>query len=181
MSTFLFFLLLHFSVVCCAHTYRFSLIHSSALTLRLVVLERSCCSTVMKNKKRRREENPYSCKEKDQVSKSHFQKNMASTSRKGVEIRKFNGKNFSLWKEMMQDVLIIRRQVEAIPQLHHPNASGRECLLQHGQGDDNFLIVGEVGRLRRPSIQGRSRAERAKDADKPSLKGRSEARNGSKG
>ena len=27
---------------------------------------------------------------------------------------KFDGKNFSLWKEMMQDVLIIRRQVEAI-------------------------------------------------------------------
>ena len=39
---------------------------------------------------------------------------MASTSGTGVEIRKFDGKNFALWKEMMQDVLIIRRQVEAI-------------------------------------------------------------------
>ena len=39
---------------------------------------------------------------------------MASTSRTGVEIRKFDGKNFALWKEMMQDVPIIRRQIEAI-------------------------------------------------------------------
>ena len=39
---------------------------------------------------------------------------MASTSGIEVEIRKFDGKNFALWKEMMQDVLIIRRQVEAI-------------------------------------------------------------------
>ena len=28
--------------------------------------------------------------------------------------------------------------------LHHPNASDRESLLQHGQGDDYCLIVGEV-------------------------------------
>ena len=37
---------------------------------------------------------------------------MASTSGTRVEIRKFDGKNFALWKEMMQDVLIIRRQVK---------------------------------------------------------------------
>ena len=41
---------------------------------------------------------------------------MASTSGTGVEIRKFDGKKFALWKEMMQDVLIIRKHVEAI---HH--------------------------------------------------------------
>ena len=39
---------------------------------------------------------------------------MASTSGTRIEIRKFDGKNFALWKEMMQDVLIIRRQVEVI-------------------------------------------------------------------
>ena len=41
---------------------------------------------------------------------------MASTSEIGIEIRKFENKNFALWKEMMQELLIIRRQVEAI---HH--------------------------------------------------------------
>ena len=40
---------------------------------------------------------------------------MASTSSTGVEILKFDGKKFALSKEMMQDVLIIRRQVEVIP------------------------------------------------------------------
>ena len=59
-------------------------------------------------------------KEKDQVSKSHFQKNMASTSGTGVEIRKFDGKNFALWKEMMHDVLIIKKQVEAIRHSEKP-------------------------------------------------------------
>ena len=37
---------------------------------------------------------------------------MASTSRTGIEIRKFDDKNFALWKEMMQDVLIIRRKLK---------------------------------------------------------------------
>ena len=39
---------------------------------------------------------------------------MATQSSTNVEIRKFDGKNFTLWKEMMQDMLVIRRQVEAI-------------------------------------------------------------------
>ena len=39
---------------------------------------------------------------------------MASTSSTGVEIQNFDGKNFSLWKEMMKVVVIIRRQIEAI-------------------------------------------------------------------
>ena len=39
---------------------------------------------------------------------------MASASDTRVEIRKFDDKNFVLWKEMMQDVLIIRHQIEAI-------------------------------------------------------------------
>ena len=43
---------------------------------------------------------------------------MASTSSTGVEIQKLDSKNFALWKEMMQDMLIIRCQVEAI---HHNN------------------------------------------------------------
>ena len=45
---------------------------------------------------------------------------MASTSGTGIEIRKFDDKNFALWKEMMQDVLIIRRQVEAIQHSEKP-------------------------------------------------------------
>ena len=39
---------------------------------------------------------------------------MSSTSSTIVEILKFDDKKFVLWKEMMQDVLIIQRQVEAI-------------------------------------------------------------------
>ena len=40
--------------------------------------------------------------------------NMVSISGTRIEIRKFDDKNFVMWKEMMQDVVIIRRQVEAI-------------------------------------------------------------------
>ena len=39
---------------------------------------------------------------------------MALSSSIGREIRKFDDKNFALWKEMMKDVLIIRGQIEAI-------------------------------------------------------------------
>ena len=39
---------------------------------------------------------------------------MVSISGTRIEIRKFDDKNFVMWKEMMQDVVIIRRQVEAI-------------------------------------------------------------------
>ena len=47
-------------------------------------------------------------------AKPHFQK-MASTSDTNVEIRKFDGKNFALWKVMIQDVLIIpEHQIEVI-------------------------------------------------------------------
>ena len=35
---------------------------------------------------------------------------MALTSRIGIEIRKFDNKIFSMWKEMMQDVLIVSRE-----------------------------------------------------------------------
>ena len=45
---------------------------------------------------------------------------MTSTSGSGIEIRKFDDKNFALWKEMMQDVLIIRRQIEAIRHNNKP-------------------------------------------------------------
>ena len=51
---------------------------------------------------------------------------MASTSGTGVEIRKFDGKNFAMWKEMMQDVLIIRRQVEAIRHNEKPESMKAE-------------------------------------------------------
>ena len=39
---------------------------------------------------------------------------MTTQSDTNVETRKFDGKNFVLWKEMMRDVLIIQRQVEDI-------------------------------------------------------------------
>ena len=45
---------------------------------------------------------------------------MVSTSETGVEIRKFGDKIFALWKEMMEDMLIIRRQVEAIRHSEKP-------------------------------------------------------------
>ena len=41
---------------------------------------------------------------------------MATQFDTSVEIRKFDEKNFSLWKEMMQDVPIIRRQVDLTKQ-----------------------------------------------------------------
>ena len=39
---------------------------------------------------------------------------MASTFKTSYEIHKFDGNYFALWKEMMQDVLTIRCQIEAI-------------------------------------------------------------------
>ena len=52
--------------------------------------------------------------------------NMGSTFGTGIEIRKFNGKNFALWKEMMQDVLIIRRKVDAIRHSKKPTSMSIE-------------------------------------------------------
>ena len=46
--------------------------------------------------------------------------NMALTSRTRIEIRKFDDKNIAMWKEMMQDVLIIRRQVKVIRRNEKP-------------------------------------------------------------
>ena len=43
-----------------------------------------------------------------------------------MEIRKFDGKNFALWKKMMQDVLLIRRQVEAIRHSDKPPSMSAE-------------------------------------------------------
>ena len=51
---------------------------------------------------------------------------MASTSSTGVEILKFDGKKFALSKEMMQDVLIITRQVEAIRHSKKPTSMTTE-------------------------------------------------------
>ena len=59
-------------------------------------------------------------KERRRSGQSHPETNMASTSGIGIEIRKFDSKNFSLRKEMMQDVLIVRRQVEAIRHSEKP-------------------------------------------------------------
>ena len=39
---------------------------------------------------------------------------MATQSGTNVEIQKFDGQNFALWKEMTQDLLIIWRQIKAI-------------------------------------------------------------------
>ena len=55
-----------------------------------------------KTKERRR---PPHLKEKDRSISPKT--NMASTFGTGIKIRKFDGKNFALWKEMMQEVLII--------------------------------------------------------------------------
>ena len=80
---------------------------------------------------------------------------MASTSGSSCEIRKFDGKNFALWKEMMQDVLVQRRQIEAIRHFKTPagktpkgmevrrrtgpindlDASGGKRLLQYYKGE----------------------------------------------
>ena len=45
---------------------------------------------------------------------------MTWTTDTDCEIRKFNDKNFALWKEMMQDVVIIRHQIEAIRHNNKP-------------------------------------------------------------
>ena len=47
---------------------------------------------------------------------------MASTSNTCCEIKKFEGKKFALWKEMMQDVLIIICQIEAIGHNNKPGS-----------------------------------------------------------
>ena len=39
---------------------------------------------------------------------------MASKGRYSYNISKFDDKNFGLWKEIMKDVLVQRRQIEAI-------------------------------------------------------------------
>ena len=51
---------------------------------------------------------------------------MGSTFGTRVEIRKFDGKNFSLCKEMMQYVLIIQTQVEAIQHSEKPASMSPE-------------------------------------------------------
>ena len=45
---------------------------------------------------------------------------MASAFGTGVDFRKLDGNKFTLWKEIMQDVLIIRRHVEAIRHSEKP-------------------------------------------------------------
>ena len=52
----------------------------------------------------------------------HLETNMASASRTGIEIRKFDSKTSALWKEIMQDVLIIRRSVESIRHIEKPTS-----------------------------------------------------------
>ena len=47
-------------------------------------------------------------KEKTSLTKTS-KRIMVSTSNATYEIQKFDGKNFALWKEMMQDVLIMKR------------------------------------------------------------------------
>ena len=61
---------------------------------------------------------PWEGGEADLGSIPHPSTKTTSTSGTTMEIQKFNGKNVPLRMEMMQDVLIIRRQVEAI---HHNN------------------------------------------------------------
>ena len=51
---------------------------------------------------------------------------MASTFGTGVDFRKLDGNKFTLWKEIMQDVLIIRRHVEAIRHSEKPASISTE-------------------------------------------------------
>ena len=51
---------------------------------------------------------------------------MASISGRGCEIRKFDGKNFALRKEIMEDVLIQRHQIEAIRHAKAPTGKTPE-------------------------------------------------------
>mgnify|MGYP006889256462 CR=1 FL=1 len=78
-------------------------------------------------------------------------------------------KKFSLWKELMQDVLIIRSPIEGIrhnnindswrvaftvrdSQVDHSNAPSQKCVFQHGKGDNNILLVGQTsGRIQKKS------------------------------
>ena len=80
-----------------------------------------------------------------------------------METRKFDGKNFTLWKEMMQYVLIIQHQIEAIRHnkksiemsigewitqrncdIEHENAPDQKCLIQYGQGNDDIYPMGKT-------------------------------------
>ena len=111
----IFFLLLVVEYLCCLmYTYlTLQVLTLPRIYFLQVVSERPCCLAAMKYRKRPRRRVTM-LKENDQVKKSHFLKNMASTSITGEEIRKFHGKNFAPRKEMMQDVLIIQCQIEAI-------------------------------------------------------------------
>ena len=93
-------------------------IHSSAYTFNKWYQRRPCCPMATKNRKTERGKLP-GWKKRPGQQKHTFQK-MATQSDTNVEIRKFDGKNFALWNEMMQDVLIIWRQVEAIHQSNKP-------------------------------------------------------------
>ena len=88
------------------------LLHSHSTTTSGI--SASYCSTATMNRRR----SPH-LKERDQVYLTQ-KMNMASTSKTRIKIRKFDDKHFTLWKEMMQDVLIIRRQVEEIHRNEKP-------------------------------------------------------------
>ena len=110
-------------VVCCTHLLTGPRIFFCTQRTQQVVLERPCCPAATNNRKTRKEASRL--REKTKPTTSTFQK-MATQSDTNVEIRKFDGKNFALWKERMQEVLIIRRQAEAICQSDKPTSMSAE-------------------------------------------------------
>ena len=58
-----------------------------------------------------------------QLTYSSKVKIMASTSRYRCKIKIFNGKNFAIWKLMMQNALVQHQQIEAIRQAAKPTKS----------------------------------------------------------
>mgnify|MGYP006957881947 CR=1 FL=1 len=68
-----------------------------------MVSERPCCPAATNGKTEKRN---YLANRKTRPPTSTFQK-MATQLGTNVKIRKFDGNNFALWKEMMQDVVAI--------------------------------------------------------------------------
>ena len=120
-----FYLLAYFiCVVCCTDLTVGPNIHSSAYHISNIFNKWYQSDVVPQRQQttEKTEKRSYSAERKDQANNIYFpeKKNMATQSSTNVEIRKFDGKNFTLWKEMMQDVLIIRSQIEAIRHNNKP-------------------------------------------------------------
>ena len=105
-------------------TSSYTLPHSFDLTLPSGGIRVTSLSNCNEKQKRLRREGIWL---KEKTNKIYYQK-MATQFYTNVEIRKFDGKTFTLWKEIMQDVLIIRCQIEAIQHNNkHALMTTEEC------------------------------------------------------